>query len=98
MDVVYVLGGVRFAWDYRKASANVRKHGVSFERAVEAFLDPLLRPQKPRVVDGEVREAIVGLTSDWRLLWVAYFDTGDLIRIISARPATAHERTAYEAP
>jgi len=28
-----------FEWDQRKNAANQRKHGVSFERAQEAFLD-----------------------------------------------------------
>jgi hypothetical protein len=35
--------GLLFAWDREKAKANLRKHGVSFERACEVFLDPLLR-------------------------------------------------------
>jgi hypothetical protein len=32
---------VRFAWDPKKASANLRKHKVSFEEASTAFRDPL---------------------------------------------------------
>ena len=30
---------LRFEWDERKAAANVRKHGVSFEEARTVFLD-----------------------------------------------------------
>ena len=29
-----------FDWDRRKAQSNWRKHGVSFEEAATAFLDP----------------------------------------------------------
>jgi len=29
-----------FAWDARKAAANVREHGVSFPEAASAFADP----------------------------------------------------------
>lgn len=30
-----------FEWDPNKAKININKHGVSFERATEIFLDPL---------------------------------------------------------
>ena len=29
-----------FVWDVQKEAANIRKHGVDFETAVEAFKDP----------------------------------------------------------
>jgi uncharacterized DUF497 family protein len=32
---------VRFEWDPRKAGANLRKHGVSFDEASTVFGDPL---------------------------------------------------------
>jgi uncharacterized DUF497 family protein len=32
---------VRFTWDPQKASANERKHGVTFEEATTVFADPL---------------------------------------------------------
>lgn len=32
---------MRFVWDRRKATANLRKHGVSFEEAASAFDDEL---------------------------------------------------------
>jgi uncharacterized DUF497 family protein len=34
--------GLFFSWDDRKAAANVRKHGISFEEAATIFEDPLL--------------------------------------------------------
>ncbi len=33
--------GLKFEWDRRKAAANLKKHGVSFEEAATAFGDPL---------------------------------------------------------
>jgi len=30
-----------FEWDSAKAAGNLRKHGVSFDEAIEAFGDPL---------------------------------------------------------
>ena len=32
---------MRLEWDARKARANFRKHGVSFEEASSVFFDPL---------------------------------------------------------
>jgi uncharacterized DUF497 family protein len=32
---------VRFEWNGRKAAANLRKHGVSFDEAASVFFDPL---------------------------------------------------------
>jgi len=29
-----------FEWDDRKALANIKKHGISFEQAAQIFLDP----------------------------------------------------------
>ncbi|UEO01039.1 BrnT family toxin [Acidiferrobacter thiooxydans] len=43
MKVETTLYGVRFEWDAEKATANLRKHGVSFEIAREAFFDPFVR-------------------------------------------------------
>lgn len=33
--------GIVFEWGGRKATASLRKHGVSFEEAAAAFSDPL---------------------------------------------------------
>jgi len=32
---------VIYEWDPKKAKANLRKHGMSFEEAATVFLDPL---------------------------------------------------------
>jgi hypothetical protein len=38
-----MLDGQAFVWDGDKASSNASAHGVRFEQAREAFLDPLAR-------------------------------------------------------
>lgn len=96
MDTTFRLQGLTFEWDAKKAVANLRKHRVSFEQACEVFLDPFL--QLADATDmREAREAAIGLTEDWSLLFVVHvIRRGDAIRIISARPATSSERRSYE--
>lgn len=97
MDVSFTLNGIAFEWDDDKASANVRKHGVVFGTACEAFFDPFSLSADAGVIEGEVREAIIGLTVNWHLLYVVYaMRENDVIRVISARPATVTERRLYE--
>jgi len=44
-------------------------------------------------VDEEIREAIIGMTVAWKLLYVVYtIPNEDKFRIISARPVTKSER------
>jgi uncharacterized DUF497 family protein len=38
MDVLYKLRDQQFVWDATKASANLAKHGVSFETALRGVL------------------------------------------------------------
>ncbi len=48
-------------------------------------------------VDNEFREAIIGMTVAWKLLYVVYtIRNEDKFRIISARPVTKIERVKYE--
>jgi len=83
-------------WESEKASSNLRKHGVSFELASQVFFDPLIRIEDASIGE-EQRDAAIGLTEDWTLLFVVHLlRGGEIIRIISARPATARERRVYE--
>jgi len=85
-----------FEWNGAKAAANVRKHGVSFEKACEVFFDPFLQLADAGGED-EAREAGIGLAEDWSLLFVVHIVREPAaIRIISARAATAEERKRYE--
>lgn len=95
MDVHFQLNGNDFVWDAAKAEANLRKHGVRFEKAATVFDDPLLL-----VVDAsrnaEARDAAIGFDESGRLLTVVHVQIDDeRVRIISARPATAREEADY---
>src|SRR5437763_7327309 len=96
MNVSYTLHEIGFEWDSRKAAANFRKHKVSFETACEVFFDPFLHVVDAGVVEGEPREAVIGMTVNWRLLYVVYVELGEAIGILSARPAIKAERHFYE--
>lgn len=96
MTIRFSMQGIRFEWNARKAKMNRRKHGVGFKRACEAFFDPFLMPTRRDRADGELREAILGFTSKWQLLHVAFVERDEVIRIISARRASHTERRVYE--
>ena len=89
---------LRFEWDSRKAQANLAKHGVSFEEAASVFGDPLaLTFDDPDHLAGESRFLTFGLSHNERLLVVVHAERGrNIVRIISARRATRHERAIYE--
>jgi uncharacterized protein len=97
MDIGFLYQGQRFVWNAQKAAGNLAKHGISFERACEVFFDPFVRLEDASPSEEERREAVIGLTEDWELLFVVHLiRKDDTIRILSARPATAHERSRYE--
>jgi len=91
---------MRFAWDEKKNHRNLAKHRVSFETAKLVFDDPRAISRLDRVEDGEERWQTLGLAGGIVVLLVAhtYRDEGgeEVIRIISARKATPHERKIYE--
>jgi uncharacterized DUF497 family protein len=91
---------LRFEWDPRKARANLRKHGVTFEEAATAFEDPLSMtiPDSDHSV-GEERFVLMGRTAQGRLMVVAFVEADPdipIIRPISARLADRGERRDYE--
>jgi uncharacterized DUF497 family protein len=95
--VHFTAGGLAFEWDEAKAVANRRKHGVSFEEAATVFLDPLARVfDDPDTARGETRLLLVGLSAARRTLIVVHVERRDVVRIISARPATKGERAVLE--
>ncbi|MBX3013295.1 MAG: BrnT family toxin [Caldilineaceae bacterium] len=96
MKVVYTIQGISFEWESNKAWTNRQKHKVAFETACEVFFDPFVQADEDDLVDGELRERVVGMTESWQLLYVVYTLRGDVIRVISARLATGQERKLYE--
>ena len=89
--------GIAFEWDPGKDSANRRKHGVGFVEASTVFDDPLSTTiPDPDYARDEERFVIVGMSSERTLLVVVHTIRGERIRLISARPATKHEKRNYE--
>lgn len=91
---------MRVEWDEKKNRANQKKHGVSFELAQEIFDDPLALSKLDRMVGDEERWHTLGMVEGIVLLLVAHTvrhdEDEEVIRVISARKATAHERRHYE--
>jgi uncharacterized DUF497 family protein len=88
---------LRFEWDRVKAAANLAKHDVSFREAATVFRNPLAETgSDPDHSHDEERFVTFGASTRGRLLVVAHTERGDTIRIISARRATAAERTIHE--
>jgi len=91
---------IRFEWNAAKAASNERKHGVSFEEAISVFYDEFaiqfFDSESPELE--EDRFLMLGLSSESRILIICHCerDSGNTIRIISARKATSKERRFYE--
>lgn len=86
---------LRFDWNRAKAKDNYAKHGVSVELAEKVFKDPFaVEFLDDRQDYGEQRFVIIGMVSG-NVLYVAYSEGKDVIRIISARRATKHEQETY---
>ncbi len=92
------MGNIEFAWDRRKARSNLIKHGVSFEEAQTVFLDENARLiDDPDHSEEEERFVLLGYSFQARCLIVSQCcsETDSVIRLISARRATAQEEQIY---
>jgi len=89
-----------FVWDERKSRINLAKHKVSFETAKLVFDDPGAISRLDRIENGEERWQTLGLAGGIVVLLVAHTwhdqDGEEIIRIVSARKATARERAIYD--
>jgi hypothetical protein len=90
-----------FDWDPPKAKSNRLKHGISFEEAATAFLDPAgLDGEDVEHSESEERRLRLAKSSLGRVLVIAYTirrrDDEEVTRIISARRASRKERKKYE--
>jgi uncharacterized DUF497 family protein len=82
VDAHFIYAGQRFRWDAQKAISNLAKHGVRFEQACEVFFDPFVH-YVDASVEGEARDAVLGLAEDWTVLFVVYVSMeNEFIRII----------------
>ena len=100
MDFDFPYHGLHFVWDVEKASMNLRKHNLRFESACHVFLDPLIQIEDAGdglATSPEERFAAIGFAQNRKLLFVVHLvREKEVIRILSAREATAQERKRYE--
>jgi len=91
----------RFDWDPAKNRENLRKHDVSFETAARAFDDQWILSRKDLSHEvAEERYNALGEIASGVVLFVVYtyreLNESEIIRIISARGASAQEKRSYE--
>jgi uncharacterized DUF497 family protein len=87
-----------FAWDENKNRKNIVSHKISFEEAKTVFYDPNARVMyDPDHSEDEERFLILGFSNALNMLVVchSYRENDSVIRIISARKATAAEKKQY---
>ncbi len=88
-----------FQWNIKKAARNLRRHGVSFERARMAFDDPYCTTIPDNRKDyPEARFNLIGRAGDREedhILMVSYTIRGYKMRIFSARKAEPQEKSKY---
>ena len=90
-----------FEWDPVKNRENLRKHGVRFETASLVFEDPWILSRKDSFHGGaEERYNALGEIAPGTVLFVVFTwrlrEGDEIIRLISARAASRHERKTYE--
>ena len=89
------INGKSFDWDIDKNLSNIRKHGISFKMAATSFFDPhAIIFEDEAHSQQENRFILIGLNKFDKLLTVChcYRENNDIIRIFSARKATAEEK------
>ena len=90
---------IRFEWDEEKNKINQKKHGIDFETARLVFDDPFCVTFVERASGGEERRHAIGSVEDIIVIVVVHTyrqdGSDEMIRIISARRATRHERKLY---
>lgn len=94
------MAAIRFEWDENKNSLNKKKHHIAFEEARTVFYDEnALVIDDPEHSEEEERFVILGFSRNANLLVVChcYRQSETVIRIISARKATANESRQYDA-
>jgi uncharacterized DUF497 family protein len=92
------MDNLQFDWDKGKAVLNKKKHGVSFEEAMTTFYDDdALEFHDPDHSHDEDRFILMGFSFRSRVVVVSHCirESGDLVRIISARRALKHEAQKY---
>jgi uncharacterized DUF497 family protein len=94
------MSRTEYCWNNAKAASNKLKHGVSFLTASKAMSDPYRLDEADDDIHGETRWRSLALADGVLILLIVNvtWDEGEteVIRIISARPATREEGLKYE--
>ena len=88
----------RFEWDEEKAKANYKKHGITFEEAINLFNDPLLWERYDLCNSNEEENRYIGIgqIDGFVIVSSCYTDRDGRTRIINARRASSKEEKDYE--
>lgn len=92
------MENIKFEWDENKNQLNKVKHGIDFDEAATVFYDAYAIVIEDTEYSGkEDRFVILGFSQKANLLVVChcYRASDTIIRIISARRATASETKQY---
>ena len=84
-----------YEWDEAKRQANLRKHGVDFEQVEGFSWEYSISSEDSLPTHGEQRMVTIGPIG-LRLYVLVWTSRGDIIRVISLRPATRQERKRHE--
>ena len=96
MDIYgFDLSQASFEWDEHKDQINFTKPGIHFKTAVKVFLDPDKLIREDEEHPEELRYDVLGMVGKV-LFVVCAFREENVIRLISARIATAEEKARYE--
>ena len=85
-----------FEWDAKKSKQNKKKHGVSFEDALEIWqANHLTANDIARSKDGESRSATIGFIQG-KIYTAIWAKRGGKIRLISVRRARDAEKEVFQ--
>ena len=86
-----------FDWDEAKDRINIKKHGINFETATRVFNDSFRIElyDKDHSCDEERYITIGEVCGRPLVISVTYTERKEVIRLISARKATAREKRLY---
>ena len=94
-ELIGALGG--FEWDAGNAQKSWVSHRVTQAESEEVFFNlPVFVLEDAKHSSRERRYNVLGRTNADHLLSVIFTIRGDFVRVISARPMSRKERTAYD--
>jgi uncharacterized protein len=86
---------MRFTWHPAKNTANVRRHGITFQDAARIFDGPTVERVDDRFDYGEKRTYAIGLVNGIEITVIYTDRDGDERHIISAWRSEPHERRYF---